>query len=242
VTDAPVVLLHAGVCDHRMWDEVAETLRHAGRKVVTPDLRGFGTRPVGAAPFSHAGDVLALLDGLGAERADLVGASFGGAVALQLASTAPDRVRSLALLAPALPEWEFTDAELIAYWEAEEAAMERGDVDEAVDLNVRFWAAELAPDDRAYVADAQRRAFELAAGADEELEQDVPVDLAAITMPAYVLVGDRDVPDFVAIARHLAETLPQARLDEIADAGHLLALERPHEIGSMLAAWARLEE
>ena len=80
----PVVLLHAGVCDHRMWDGVVPALHDAGRKVVAPDLRGFGSRPLGLAPFSHAGDVLSLLDGLGAERADVVGASFGGRVALEV--------------------------------------------------------------------------------------------------------------------------------------------------------------
>ena len=92
------VLLHAGVCDRRMWDGVVPALHGEGHQVVAPDLRGFGSRPPGPAPFSHAGDVLALLDGLGAERADLVGASFGGLVALEVAALAPERVRSLALV------------------------------------------------------------------------------------------------------------------------------------------------
>ncbi|MDQ3739481.1 MAG: alpha/beta hydrolase [Actinomycetota bacterium] len=237
-----VVLLHAGVCDHRMWDGIVPALHAVGRKVVTPDLRGFGSRPVGHAPFSHVGDVLALLDGIGAERVDLVGASFGGRVALQVAARAPERVRSLALLAPALPEWDYTDPALVEYGEAEEAALRRGDVEAAVDLNVRFWAGGLHPADQEYVAEAQRRAFELGAEADE-LEQEEPaLDLAAIAAPAHVIVGDQDVPDFVAIARHLASTLPGARLDVIEGAGHLLALERPDEVSALLSAWARREE
>ncbi len=128
MTDAPVVLLHAGVCDHRMWDGVAATLREAGRKVIAPDLRGFGTRPAGLSPFTHSGDVLALLDGVGAERADLVGSSFGGLVALEVAALAPQRVRSLALLAPPLPAWDWSDG-YQAYVRSEEQALARGDID-----------------------------------------------------------------------------------------------------------------
>jgi pimeloyl-ACP methyl ester carboxylesterase len=221
-----------------MWDDVVPALREAGRKVVAPDLRGFGSRPVGLAPFSHAGDVLALLDGLGADAADLVGASFGGRVALQVAARAPRRVRSLALLAPGLPgDWDYTDPALLEYAEAEEAALERGDVEAAVEVNVRFWAGELEATDRDYVADAQRRAF--AMGSEDAVEEEHPFDLAAITAEALVMVGDRDVPDFVAIARHLASTLPGPELRVLEDAGHLLALERPGEVGAALADWLR---
>ncbi len=237
---APVVLLHAGVCDHRMWDGVVPALHDAGRKVVAPDLRGFGSRPVGLAPFSHAGDVLSLLDALGVEKADLVGASFGGGVALQVAARAPERVNSLALLAPAFPgDWDFSDPGLIAYAEAEEAAFERGDADAVVDVNVRFWADGLDAAGQAYVADAQRRALEM--GAEDAVEEEHPFDLGAITAQALVMVGDRDVSDFVAIARHVAEALPGPELTVLEGAGHLLALERPDEVGAALAGWLREE-
>ncbi len=228
-----VVLLHAGVCDHRMWDAIVPALHDAGRKVVAPDLRGFGSRPVGHAPFSHATDVLALLDGLGADQADVVGASFGGRVALEVAARAPGRVRSLALLAPALPEWDYTDPALLAYGDAEEAALTRGDVDAAVELNVRMWADGLSSRDQDYVAEAQRRAFEL--GAEDAPEEEHPLDLGAITADTLVMVGDRDVSDFVAIGRHLAATLPGPELRVVEGAGHLLALERPDEVAGALA-------
>jgi pimeloyl-ACP methyl ester carboxylesterase len=218
-----------------MWDRVVPALHEAGRSVVAPDLRGFGTRPAGVAPFTHAGDVIALLDGLGADRADLVGASFGGQVALRVAATVPDRVGSLALLAPGLPEWDYADPDLLAYGEAEEAALARGDVDEAVGLNVRFWAGGLSAADQAYVADAQRRAFEL----DAEEDDAAPLDLGAVRADALVLVGDRDAPDFVAIAEHVASTLPGPELRVVEGAGHLLALERPDVVSEALAGWLR---
>ena len=235
-----VVLLHAGVCDRRMWDDLVPVLRDAGHPVIAPDLRGFGSRPVGPGPFSHARDVLALLDGLGADRASLVGASFGGGVALDVAALAPERVSSLALLAPALWEWDFKDPELLAYGEKEEAAVARGDLDAAVELNVQMWARDLPDDLQDYVAEAQRRAFELGGeGADEE---PVDADIARITARTLVLVGDRDVSDFVAIAEHVAATLPGPELRVIEGAGHLLALERPDEVAEALTAWLQQEE
>lgn len=235
-----VVLLHAGVCDRRMWDDLVPVLRDAGHPVIAPDLRGFGSRPVGPGPFSHARDVLALLDGLGADRASLVGASFGGGVALDVAALAPERVSSLALLAPALWEWDFKDPELLAYGEKEEAAVARGDLDAAVELNVQMWARDLPDDLQDYVAEAQRRAFELGGeGADEE---PVDADIARIAARTLVLVGDRDVSDFVAIAEHVAATLPGPELRVIEGAGHLLALERPDEVAEALTAWLQQEE
>ena len=234
MSDTPVILLHAGVCDRRMWDGVVPALHDAGRKVVTPDLRGFGSKPMGLGPFSHAGDVLSLLDALGIDSADVVGASFGGRVALQVAARAPERVSSLTLLAPALPDWEdWTDPGLIEYGEQEEAAVARGDVDAIVDVNVRFWAGNLDPADREYVADAQRRAVEL--GGDEVEEEEFPFDLSAVTAPTLVLVGDQDVSDFVRISEHIAATLDNAELQMVEGAGHLLALERPDLISEVLA-------
>jgi 3-oxoadipate enol-lactonase len=234
-----VVLLHAGVCDHRMWDRITPALREAGRSpVVAPDLRGFGSRPAGVSSFSHARDVVALLDGLGADRADVVGASFGGRVALQVAALAPDRVASLALLAPALPVWDYADPALLAYAEQEEAAMDRGDVDAAVELNVRFWADALSAEDQAYVAEAQRRAFEHGG---EEADGEERIDLDAITAKTLVMVGDQDVSDFVAIAEHLAATLAGPHLRVVEGAGHLLAPERPDLPSEVLAGWLREE-
>jgi 3-oxoadipate enol-lactonase len=237
VSGAPVVLLHAGVCDRRMWDGVVPALHTAGRTVVAPDLRGFGSRPPGAGPFSHARDVLALLDGLGAGRADLVGASFGGRVALEVGVLAPQRVASLALLAPAIDDWEWSDPELIAYGEAEEAALARGDLDAAVRLNVRMWARSLPPPAQDYVAEAQRRAFELGGDAEEPLDPPLHERLSEVAAETLVMVGDGDVPDFVAIARHLAATLPGPGLRVVEGAGHLLALERPGEVAEALAGW-----
>ncbi|MDF2745122.1 MAG: alpha/beta hydrolase fold protein, partial [Actinomycetia bacterium] len=107
-----VVLVHAGVADGRMWDATRDGLADAWT-VVVPDLRGFGESPeppAGADPWSNSGDVLDLLDHLGIAEAALVGASYGGQVATEVAAAAPDRVTRLVLLAPSAAGMDRSDA------------------------------------------------------------------------------------------------------------------------------------
>ena len=98
-TGPAVVLVHGFGLDRRMWDPQAEHLA-ARFRVVRYDCRGFGASgPFDpAVPYTHAGDLVALLDHLALGRAVLVGLSFGGRVVLETALAGPDRVRGLVLL------------------------------------------------------------------------------------------------------------------------------------------------
>ena len=98
--DLPVVLIHAGVADRRMWDPLWLPLT-AERDVIRLDLRGFGesvTRPRGL--LCPADDVLDTLTEVGIDSSHLVGASFGAGVAVEVALTRPEMVASLLLSAP----------------------------------------------------------------------------------------------------------------------------------------------
>lgn len=234
-----VVLVHSGVADRRMWDAVVERL--PGRRAIRHDLRGFGTTAVGGGRFSHHGDLLALLDAASVQRATLAGSSFGGLVALEAAAVAPERFDRLVLLAPPLPDHDWS-ADFTAFAEAEDAALTAGDLDRAVQVNVDQWIPTAGDRHRAYVAAAQRRAFELQLAAElEEEDLDPPVTerLADVAMPVRVMVGSSDLADFRAIAERLARTLPDAELEELAGAGHLLPLERPDEVAAAIAGPVR---
>jgi pimeloyl-ACP methyl ester carboxylesterase len=134
----PVLLVHAGIADSRMWAPLAERLVAAAFRAVTCDLQGFGRTPLAPGTVSNGADVFAPLDHLGIERVAVVGASFGGRVALELALRAPERVAALALLDAGLDEFDASD-ELAAFEAAEEAALEAADLDAAVDANLRTW-------------------------------------------------------------------------------------------------------
>ena len=238
--DDAVVLVHAGVADRRMWGPIMPSLP-AGRTVVRYDMRGFGESALPDEPFSQARDLIGLLDALDIESAALVGASYGGRVALQVASNWPDRVRGLALLDAAVPghDWSSRAEEL---FEAEEAAIEAGDIEAAVEINVRLWldgprpAAQVDPATRSLVADMQRRAFEIQVGLDPE-EEPIAVEPERITAPTVIAVGELDLPDFHGIARGLEASIPEVVASvTIEGAAHLPALERPAETARHIAA------
>ncbi|MEX1092131.1 MAG: alpha/beta hydrolase, partial [Acidimicrobiia bacterium] len=87
----PVVFIHAGVADSRMWLPQLEAVPD-GYRYVAHDERGFGRTEVGDTQFSSHRDALSLMDSLGIESAVLVGCSMGGGVALDVAIVAPERV------------------------------------------------------------------------------------------------------------------------------------------------------
>ncbi|MFL6107242.1 MAG: alpha/beta fold hydrolase, partial [Marmoricola sp.] len=113
----PLVLLHPGVTDSRIWDPLLPHL--GGRRVIRFDRRGFGRSPRATESYSSLGDLVGLLDALGIERAHLVGNSMGGEASLALAVTAPERVASMTLLCPGIngyPWPDTDDPELEAEW------------------------------------------------------------------------------------------------------------------------------
>jgi len=234
--DGPaLVLVHAGVADARMWEPLLPVLT-ATHRVVRYDMRGFGRTRSAPGTFADARDLAGLLDALGITRAHVVGASYGGQVALELAATQPARVASLVLLAAALPDIAPTP-ELQAFIEAEERAIDEDRIDDAVDLNVRMWASASTPEIQALVADMQRNAFELQLreGVDnEELDPPVSVRLADVQAPATIATGDRDVADFARVAERLRAGLAHATLYSVADAGHLLTLDQPDAVARLI--------
>ena len=229
------VLLHAGVADLRMWDgQVAELLRR-GFTAVRCDLRGFGGSTLApGASYSDAEDVMGLLDELEVETFALVAASYGGRVALQVATAAPGRVDRLVLIAPAADGVD-PDESLRAIWGEEGRLVEAGDLEEATELNVRTWLgpdADLAAQE--LVRQMQRRALELQVAAGEVDSRELKVTLDRLTMPTRIFVGAHDQSFFRATARALVEQLPAADLVELPWAGHLPTLERPHEMNLLV--------
>jgi pimeloyl-ACP methyl ester carboxylesterase len=104
----PVVLLHGFPAHAGCWDAVVPPLVAAGHRVVVPDQRGYspGARPPGRRAYvaaELAADVLSLLDALELDRVHLVGHDWGGGVAWGLAAAAPDRLRSLSVVATPHP-------------------------------------------------------------------------------------------------------------------------------------------
>lgn len=239
-TGPALVLLHSAVCDRRMWDPQWPVLAAAGYQVVRCDFRGFGATPVPQGPYDDAQDVLDLVAGLGLGPVAVVGASYGGKVALEIAARWPRQVTALALLCAGMPGHE-PSGMLRAFGRREQELIEAGDLAGAVELNVATWLGPEADEGtRDRVRRMQRHTFEVQLAAAGEYESaEVAVDLRAITAPSLVVSGAKDLPDFRQIAATLAGLLPGARLVELPWARHLPALERPHELSQLLTVFLR---
>jgi len=246
--DLPVILIHAGVADRRMWDGLWEALT-AERDVVRLDLRGFGDsveRPRGA--LSPVDDVLDTLAELAIDRGHLVGGSLGAGVAVEVALTRPDVVASLVLSAPGGSLIAEVTPELREFIDAEGSALDRDDLDGAVEANLTWWvdgpgraAGEVDPAVRDLVRRMQRRAFELTADWDdlEESELDPPAldRLAEIQAPTLVLLGGLDLDAIHDAARRVADGIVGARRVDWPDTAHLPSMERPDEFLVLLQNW-----
>jgi 3-oxoadipate enol-lactonase len=239
-----LALVHKGICDSRMWDPQWEAYTR-NHRVLRLDLRGFGRSPLEAGRFSNARDLIAVLEEHGFERPALVGGSLGGRVVLEVAIARPELVSALVLVAPGLPGHDWSP-EVVASWEEEEAALEAGDLDRAVEVNLRTWVdgprrhpEDVDPFVRACVGEMQRHAFELQLPVGEDAEEELLVpDLAErlgeIRAPTLVVVGDEDVLDMHAIADRLAREVPGAGRATIAGAAHVPSLERPQEFDALV--------
>ena len=215
--------------------------------MLAPDLRGFGDEPFPDGDYSYTDDLVELLDREEVEVASVVGASNGGRIAIDLALAHPERVSALVLAAPALGGWEWSQ-EVQAYGEREDALFEAGDLDATVELNLVMWVdghgrspGEVDAQVRELVGKMQRRALEHAAQAfaaepcpvERRLQPPAIERLGELRVPILVVLGGRDVPDFAAIGKRLADEA-SARVEVFEDAAHLPSLEQPERFAGLV--------
>jgi 3-oxoadipate enol-lactonase len=239
----PVVLLHAGITDSRLWDPQWRSF--AGRyRLLRLDLPGFGRSPMERLPPSPAAEVADLLDELAISSAAIVGSSLGGRIALELAVARPELAAALVLVDAGLRGMDWSP-ELVAYGEAEDEAVRRGDLDAATELNLRTWVdgprrrpEQVDASVRAAVGRMQREALALQAphwDVDEvPLVPSLRERLAEVAVPTLVVVGEEDVEDIRQAARLLATTIPGARAATIEAAAHLPSLEQPEAFDAVV--------
>jgi 3-oxoadipate enol-lactonase len=235
-----VLLLHAGIADHRMWKPQIDALESAGHRALASDLPGFGDAPLEPGTISYVDHAAALLDGPGA----VVGCSFGGRIAIELGVARPELVERLVLIGAALGSWSWSESAEAGFAEEEEA-IERGDLAAAAAQQARMWLAADAMSEVRELTEAMTiRSYEQqlpVEGAVKAVGPEVPAEtrLGEIGAPTLVVVGTEDLDDIKSIAEKLAAEIPGARLATIEGAGHLPSLERPDELNALLLEFLR---
>ena len=239
----PVVFLHAGVCDRRMWQGQMQALATEGYHVVAYDRRGFGETESADVPFNHVVDLEAVLDRLGLNAAVLVGNSLGGGIAVDFALEHPQRVVGLVLVGSAVTGFEATEPteDILALEDTLEYALSRGNIEGANRIEAHMWLdGPLAEAGRVdgpvrdlflEMNGARRRQPELT----QQEMPDAAIDhLHSITAPALLVVGALDYPDVLEAHELLAEELEDSFAVMLDDTAHLPSLERPEEFDPLL--------
>jgi 3-oxoadipate enol-lactonase len=225
----PIVLLHEGVVDSRIWDPF---LPYVGDfKAIRYDQRGYGRSPAWTGPYSPVDDLVSVLDAAGLDRAALVGTSRGGRIAIQVSLGRPERVSALVLVASAVagrPLNIEATPEQEAYWEEAE---QRGDLAELAEIDLEFWAP-MGADDELRAMFVENAA---ASNGDDPAQEDPSVDrLGEIAVPTLVVTGGRDLPALEEVGDLLAREIPGAQRAVIQEADHMVQWRAPEELASLV--------
>lgn len=232
----PVVFLHSGVTDRRMWAEQMGELADEGYHVIAYDRRGYGETETQDVPFNHLVDLEAVLDSLSVHAAILVGSSMGGGLAIDFAIEHPERTIGLVLIGTAITGAEGAEIpdEAADLEDALEYATERGNLDTVNRIEAHLWLdGPLSQSGRVSgeVRDLFLRMNAIHLNHPELTEEEEPDDavdnLSAITAPTLLVVGELDMPDIVARHEDLSEELENAFAVVLEDTAHFPSLERP---------------
>ena len=239
----PLVLIHAGIADSRMWDDQLDVFAQRYR-VIRYDLRGFGRSEVSPGPYTLRDDLLGLLRFLGVERTYLVGVSIGGGLAIDFTLEHPEMVDALIPVAAGvggLPRSEEDNAP----FDEVEAAIKAGDLARANELEIGLWVVGTRRTADQVDARVRQRALEMngdsfARLAENEQAQPQPLDppaygrLGEIYAPTLVIVGDEDLPEVMRAADALAANIAGARKVVMHGAAHLPNMEHPAEFNRLV--------
>ncbi len=239
----PVVLWHSLLCDGGMWRLVEPALAERYR-VISIDGPGHGRSAPIHAPFTLedcADAAVEVLDALEVDRAHWVGLSWGGMTGMRLALAHPERVRSLSLLdTSAAPE---VLRKVPSYLVMTAIARRFGAIGFLIDRIERIMfhpqtlasaRAEVVTPFREHLAAMDPASTGHCVDAVILKRGELRDQLWRIDSPTLVVVGDRDIATPLPRAREIAEKIPGARLEIVAGAGHLSALEQPARIAELL--------
>jgi pimeloyl-ACP methyl ester carboxylesterase len=239
----PVVLLHGGAMDTRMWDDQMDALTPHVR-VIRFDARGHGRSPTPTEPFRQCDDVAALLRHLGIERATLVGLSMGAGAATDTALEYPALVARLVVCGAGTNEPVFTDPWILDIQRRMAEAQARLDAATWIDLFVELGvigpyrsADDVDPAVRArarqMITDTVTHHVRPDAVAPDHVSGSW-ARLGEVSVPALGIVGQLDAPDHRAMTERFVAGVRNGRLAVIGEAAHLSTMERPAEFNRTL--------
>ncbi len=240
----PLVMIHAGIADCRMWDKEFEAFsqRHQALRF---DMRGYGKSVPVEGEFNLLDDLETLLTQLGIPMPIiLMGCSMGGGLSIDYALTHPNQVDALILVGSGPAGLELEAPGPDEHFAQSEAAFEAGDVELVAELDMRIWFDGDGRTRNEVDSEARQKAYAMAKLVTEHelkgvgthvrksLARPAAERLHELTMPTLVVIGQNDLPYLQLAADYMRDKLPAATKLLIPDAGHLPNLEHPEIFGT----------
>lgn len=237
----PLVFVHAGIADNRMWNEQFHVFAEK-YQVMRYDRRGFGKTKPAVGDFSLHNDLYEVLKALDIKQAIFVACSQGGKTATNFTLEHPEMTKALVLVGSALGGFNYDGPA-----EKQEAELEKaeqaGDLERLNELEIQIWIDgqgrtpdQVDPKVRELAKDMNRIALEYP----QDLGNEIPLEpaavnrLAEIKVPTLVVIGDRDTNWALACSDFLAKNIPNAKKVTMKDVAHLPNMEKPQEFNKLV--------
>ena len=241
-----LIMLHAGVADHRQWTATFEHFADSYR-VLRYDMRGYGRSEPVAGGFRAMDDLEAVIGALGVRSpAIMMGCSMGGTLAMDFTITHPEAVSALIMVCSG-PSGLRLDLPTPEIFDRVAAAEQEGDLDRVCELLTEIWfdGASRAPSD----VDAEQRAllYEMCRTGLEhdskrlgdrefDLQPAAYKRLDEISVPVLVVVGELDLPYTQAAADYMCDNVRRIERANIGGTAHLPSMEQPRKFNRIGSA------
>jgi pimeloyl-ACP methyl ester carboxylesterase len=221
----PLLLLHGWGASSELFAPILDALQ-SGRRLIVPDLPGFGAAPEPDSPWSvheYAAWCVALLDRLGVQSCDLIGHSNGGRIGIVMAATYPGRVRRMVLAGSAgiRPRRTLRSAAKVRSYKLLRAVERSG----TLPAGLRRAAGRSA--DRRGSADYRAVSGVMRGTLVRIVNEDLRGLLPRLHLPVLLVWGDGDTETPLADGRLMERLIPDAGLVVFEGAGHYAYLEQP---------------
>jgi pimeloyl-ACP methyl ester carboxylesterase len=241
----PLVMVHAGVADNRMWDDQFEVFAEK-YQVIRFDQRGYGqTKPIDGE-FRRYEDLYALLIFLGVQQTYLMGCSMGGGACIDFALEHPDMAKALITVGSGSAGFQFETPDP-PVWDAAVKAYEAGELEQVAEYEAQIWLdGPYAPAGRVSGAIREKmigmnmialRNEKLGLGKELRLDPPAAKRLGELDLPTLVLYGDLDTPYIQAAGKYMAEQIKGAKQVVMHNTAHLPSMDQPQAFNEQVLSF-----